>query len=451
MLHKQWNSADLSQRSSITLLQRARKSVAAGASSTMRVLDYHLPLMIERAEGVHVWDVSGNRLIDMNMGYGPLIFGHRPRALIDAIRDEMEVRGTILGFPHERSHQVAELIKKSFPSIDLMRFTSTGSEAGQTSVRLARAYTKRTKIVLFEGHYHGSTDSVFHRYHASQEQLAAREPHEVIPGTQGMNGAPHNAYVIPWNNIEVLTKLLQHDSDIAAVIMEPVMGNGSVIPPAPGYLQAVRKLTSDHDVVLIFDEVISGFRVARGGAQERYGVQADITMLAKAMGGGVPVGAVGGREDIMQQLVDGTVFHGGVYSGNPFSIAGALSTQMAYERDGETIYAVLEKNTRFLAEGLYKMFEEINVPVHIQHVGSLFSLQIMNQSSDPVPTDYQSIMSTTKPEPYIRFQHAAQRSGVYFHPNRYEPWFISTLHTEEVIEEVLAILRDVAHNIDWQS
>ena len=417
----------------------------------MRVLDYHLPLMIERAEGVHVWDVSGKRLIDMNMGYGPLVFGHRPRFLINAIRDEMEQRGTILGFPHERSHQVAELIKKSFPSIDLMRFTSTGSEAGQTAVRLARAYTKRTKIVLFEGHYHGSTDSVFHRYHASPEQLAAREPHEVIAGTQGMNGAPHNAYLIPWNNIEALTDLLQRDPDIAAVIMEPVMGNGGVIPPAPGYLQAVRKLTNDYGIVLIFDEVISGFRVARGGAQERYGVQADITMLAKAMGGGVPVGAVGGRAEIMQQLVNGTVFHGGVHSGNPFSMAGALATQQAYEQNGEAIYGLLEENTKRLADGLYKIFAEINVPIHIQHVGSLFSLQIMDNAEEPVPQHYRSIASTTTPERFIRFQQAVQRAGVYFHPNRYEPWFISTLHTQEVMEEALAIIQDVAHNLDWQA
>ncbi len=442
---------DINSRDSASLLQRARQSVAAGDSSTMRVLDYHLPLMIERAEGVHVWDVSGKRLIDMNMGYGPLVFGHRPRFLINAIRDEMEQRGTILGFPHERSHQVAELIKKSFPSIDLMRFTSTGSEAGQTAVRLARAYTKRTKIVLFEGHYHGSTDSVFHRYHASPEQLAAREPHEVIPGTQGMNGAPHNAYVIPWNNIEALTDLLQRDPDIAAVIMEPVMGNGGVIPPAPGYLQAVRKLTNDYGIVLIFDEVISGFRVARGGAQERYGVQADITMLAKAMGGGVPVGAVGGRAEIMQQLVNGTVFHGGVHSGNPFSMAGALATQQAYEQNGEAIYGLLEENTKRLADGLYKIFAEINVPIHIQHVGSLFSLQIMDNAEEPVPQHYRSIASTTTPERFIRFQQAVQRAGVYFHPNRYEPWFISTLHTQEVMEEALAIIQDVAHNLDWQA
>lgn len=442
---------DINSRDSASLLQRARQSVAAGDSSTMRVLDYHLPLMIERAEGVHVWDVSGKRLIDMNMGYGPLVFGHRPRFLINAIRDEMEQRGTILGFPHERSHQVAELIKKSFPSIDLMRFTSTGSEAGQTAVRLARAYTKRTKIVLFEGHYHGSTDSVFHRYHASPEQLAAREPHEVIAGTQGMNGAPHNAYVIPWNNIEALTDLLQRDPDIAAVIMEPVMGNGGVIPPASGYLQAVRKLTNDYGIVLIFDEVISGFRVARGGAQERYGVQADITMLAKAMGGGVPVGAVGGRAEIMQQLVNGTVFHGGVHSGNPFSMAGALATQQVYEQNGEAIYGLLEENTKRLADGLYKIFAEINVPIHIQHVGSLFSLQIMDNAEEPVPQHYRSIASTTTPERFIRFQQAVQRAGVYFHPNRYEPWFISTLHTQEVMEEALAIIQDVAHNLDWQA
>ncbi|MBI2435155.1 MAG: aspartate aminotransferase family protein [Candidatus Hydrogenedentes bacterium] len=432
------------------LLERARQSVAGGANSNMRVLPYHLPLAIDRAEGARVWDVDGNELIDMNMGYGPLIFGHRPAMVLRAIEEEIQRRGTVLGFPHELSHQVAELVKKSFPSIDLLRFSSTGTETAQTAVRLARAHTGRPLIVMFEGHYHGSSDAVFHRYHAPLDALAAQAQGRAIPGTAGMNGAPRDAIVLPWNDADTLSALMAaRGEEIAAIIMEPVAGNAGVIPPRPGFLQCARVAADAAGSLLILDEVITGFRIARGGAQQRFGVRADLTLLAKALSGGVPVGAVGGRADIMQQIVDGRVFHGGVYSGNPMSMAAALAVQRAYDADGERTFADLERGAAQLAGGLRHIFVEAGVPALVRHVGAMLSCFFLKQEDTPEPMDYRAVAEAADAERYIRFQHRAQRAGVYFHPNLFEPWYLSTAHTPAVIDEVLERLETVAKRGDW--
>ena len=433
-----------------SLLRRARESVAGGASSTMRVLPYHLPLVIERAEGALIRDADGNELIDFNMGYGPLIFGHRSPLIVQAIERELRQRGALLGFPHELSHQVAERVKESFPSIDLLRFTSTGTEAGQTAARLARAFTGRSHLVLFEGHYHGSSEAVFHRYHAPVQALEEREDMQALPGTKGMAGSLDQTYVIPWNDAEGLARVLEDKgATIAAVMMEPVMGNAGVIPPKPGFLETARALTRKYGALLVFDEVITGFRIARGGAQERYGVTADITMLSKALGGGVPIGAVGGRRDVLQLIVNGDVFHGGVYSANPLSLAAALAVQNEYERVGPTLFEGLERSAARLARGLREVFAECGVPVAVQHAGPMFSCWFLKADANQAPADYRQAAQHSESEKYIRFQHAMQKAGVYFHPNRYEPWYLSTAHTDGIIDRALDTFRKVGHEFDW--
>ena len=436
-----------------SLLDRARRSVAGGASSTMRVLPYHLPLVVDRAEGPHIWDADGNRLVDLNMAYGPLIFGHRPPLIVEALQRELSRRGTVLGFPHRLSHEVAELVKKSMPSIHKLRFASSGTEVLQTAVRLARAHTGREMIVLFEGHYHGSSDAVFHRYHASAEELDSTAPNEPLSGTAGMTGAPAGAYLLPWNDAGALEALLaRHGERIAAVLMEPVMGNAAVVPPADGYLQAARALTRKHGALLIFDEVITGFRVARGGAQQRYGVAADITTLSKALNGGVPVSAVGGRAEVMELLADGTVFHGGVYSGNPLGLAAALAVQQEYDRRQAQIYRALELAGRSLAAGLSRIFAAHGVPALIQRVGPMLGLTFLRD--DPGTEGIQSyrrVLEVSRPRRRILFQQAAQAAGVYLHPNQFEPIYLSTAHTPEVIEEVLQRLDHVAGALDWDA
>jgi glutamate-1-semialdehyde 2,1-aminomutase len=413
----------------------------------MRVLDYHLPLFVDRAEGARIWDVNGNELIDMNMGYGPLIFGHRSSVVANAIRRELDRRGTILGFPHELSHMVAELIKKSYPSIDLLRFSSTGTEVSQTAIRLARAFTGRKHIVLFEGHYHGSNDLVFHRYHALLKDLEKRPAYETLPGTGGMLEAPVSVYVLPWNDkATVCAFLVQKGESIAAVMMEPVMGNAGVIPPEEDFLNAVRQSTKECGALLIFDEVITGFRIARGGAQERYGVSSDITLLSKAMSGGLPLTVVGGRADIMEMIVKGTVFHGGVYSGNPISLAAALAVQMEYDRNHEFIYRYLESITNHLAVGLRSIFAQVGIPAVVQHVGAMLSLAFVDTDDVREFKSYRDICRYANAARYIRFQHALQEAGVYIHPSRWEPWFISTVHSLDIINTVLERIETTARD-----
>jgi glutamate-1-semialdehyde 2,1-aminomutase len=416
----------------------------------MRVLPYCLPLFVDRAEGPYVWDVDGHRFIDLNMGYGPQLLGHRAPIIMDAIAAELGRRGTAVGFPHALSHEAAELVKESVPSIELLRFTSTGTEAGQTAVRLARAFTGRSHLVLFEGHYHGSSSAVFHRYHATLEELEARSDWQALPGTNGTGDAVTDAYVIPWNDPKILERLLRERGDtIAAVIMEPVMGNGGVIPPSPGYLREARRLTHAAGALLIFDEVITGFRVAKGGAQELYDVSADITMLSKALSGGAPAGAVGGRRDVMALLGESKVFHGGVFSGNPMGMAAVRAAQLHYREHGSELYRDLEATSKRLADGLRHIFDDVGVPVVVQHVGAMLSCWFLNEGASGIPRDYREVRAWMNTDRHIRFQHAMQRSGVFYHPNLFEPWFPSAAHTASVIDETLAIFEKVARTFPW--
>lgn len=432
------------------LIHKAKQNVAGGTSSTMRLPTYHLPLVIKRADGVRVWDADDNELIDMNMGYGPLIFGHRSPIVVDAINKEMELRGTILGFVHELSFQVAELIKKSIPSIELLRFSSSGTEVGQTAVRLARAYTKRSHIVIFEGHYHGSSDAVFHKYHAQLQDIEDADIIDTLPGCEGMGGAPRNVYRIPWNNFEVLEKVFKEKGEtIAAVIMEPVMGNAGVIPPVPRFLSKVRDITKEYNSLLIFDEIITGFRVARGGAQERYGVESDLTMISKAMNGGVPISAIGGRREIMELLVEGRVFHGGVASGNPLCLAATLAVQKEYEKRGEEIYIALEDKSNMLRDGIIEIFNRLEVPVIVQDVGAMISMAFVESKDIKRFENYRDIKRWSNTNKYIKFQHELQCEGVYIHPNHFEPWYLSTSHSYPIIEDILDKIEKVGRRINW--
>lgn len=447
----------MSERSSlgsVRLLEQAATTVAGGESSAMRVLPYQLPLVIDRAEGARIWDVDGNEFIDMNMGYGPLVFGHRPKAVIDAMKADLDKRGPVLGLAHELSAQVGELVHDAMPSVELMRFCSAGSEAAQTAVRLARAFTGRTHILAFEGHYHGSTDGTFHRYHAPIADLDAAGPENPIPGTNGMGGGPRNLFVVPWNDPVLLERFVEkHKDKIAAIICEPVMGNSGVILPEPGFLKLIRDLTTRIGALLIFDEVITSFRIARGGAQAHFNVTADITMMGKALSGGAPLSAVGGRREVLEQLSNRHVFHGGVYSGNPMAVAGTLATQLLYKNDGKAIYEKLWRAPKRIVEGLQSIFAEVKVPVVSSFVGGELSCWILKESSSDVKTfkSYRDVARHADGETYVRFQNAVQsKGGVYFHPNHMEQWFISIEHTDAVVDEALERIRKVAKTFDWR-
>lgn len=422
------------------VLSRIKKSVAGGDSSTMRALPYQLPLVVEKTEGVYVLDKDGNRFIDMNMGYGPLIFGHKPSFIIDAVKREINKRGIVVGFPTELSYEVGELIKESFPSIEKMRFASSGTEVGQTAIRLARAFTGRSKIIIFEGHYHGSSNAVYHRYHCPENLLTERKP---LPGTSGME-APYEAILLEWNDLESLSEVIDDEgNNIAAIIMEPVMGNAGVIPPKKEYLKKVREMTQKNGILLIFDEVITGYRIACGGAQERFGVKSDLTMLSKAMNGGAPLSAIGGRNDIMNLLSDGNVFHGGVYSGNQFSLAATLAAQKKYHNEKKSIYKDLESNVLYLKKGIERAFDNSIHNIVVQNVGAMLSVCFINNKDISEINNYREILRFSNPEIYIKFQHRLQEKGVFIHPNQYEPWYLSIEHKKNIIDKVLNKIESV--------
>jgi glutamate-1-semialdehyde 2,1-aminomutase len=437
---------DTGSATSQRLLDRAKRSIAGGDNSTMRVLPYHLPLVATRGEGSRVWDVDGQEYIDLNMAYGPLIFGHRPPHVVDAVVRQVSESGSQLGFPAELSIRVAEKVKGLYPHIDLLRFSSTGSEAIAAALRLARTFTGRRYIIAFEGHYHGSSDGIFNRYHAPLESLPQGPYGPAQPGTLGMNGAPHDVLVCRWNSPDALEKCLSdHADDVAAVIMEPVMGNAGVVAPNDAFLEVARSLAHEYGALVIFDEVITGMRVASGGAQQRYDVEADITVLSKALGAGFPISAVGSSRDIMQSIVEGRLFHGGVYSGNTLVMAAADAVLDEIHANGPAIYRHLEDVGGALARGAGEIFTRLGIPHRIQYVGPMVSMLLTHGDVDAI-TNYRDMRRHCDFDKYIRFQHQLQTSGVYFHPNQFEPLFLSTAHTHQDIATVLERIEDGARS-----
>ncbi|MBX7168068.1 MAG: aspartate aminotransferase family protein [Pirellulales bacterium] len=424
------------------VLARAKATIAGGDNSTMRVLSYHLPLIADRGEGARVWDIEGREYIDLNMAYGPLLFGHRPEKILDAVSFQIHKSGSQLGFPTEISIRTAEKLKALFPMMELVRFSSTGTEAVASATRLARAHTGRSKIIAFEGHYHGWSDAVFHRYHAPLDQLPADRMGPALPGTIGMNGAPHDLITVEWNDAELLERCLaQHRGQVAAVIMEPIAGNSGVLEAQPGFLAEAKRLAHEDGALLIFDEVITGLRVAAGGAQQLYGVTPDITIVSKALGGGFPVAAFGASAEIMSHIAAARMFHGGVYSGNAAVMAAAEAMLDEITEHGEQIYGHLHAQADRLAAGLGEIMTRHNVPHVMQHVGPMLSLFLTTGRREPLTT-YREVRQHADFEKYIEFQHALQRAGVYFHPNLFEPMYLSTAHTADDLDEVFERVED---------
>lgn len=429
---------------SAELMQRACKSLAGGDSSSMRVLPYHLPLVAVRGEGPRLWDADGNEFIDMNMAYGPLILGHRPKQVIKAVTRQITEYGSQLGFPTEITTRVAEKIKVLFPSMELMRFANSGTEAVASAIRLARTVTGRNKIIMFEGNYHGWSEAVFHRYHAPVDQLPADGFGPAIPGTDGMGDSALEAIVVRWNDLDAFHRAMEvHGDSVAAVILEPVMGNAGLLPPRPEFLPGLREATVDYDCMLIFDEVITGFRAGPGGAQELYGVFPDITVISKAFGGGYPVSAFGASKELMEVIVDGRMFHGGVFSGNAIVMAAAEAVLDHLIENRDEVYSHLNAVTNRLCKGFDEIMARAGVPALTQNVGAVASLFL---TKSPVERlyDYRDVREHCDFDKFIKFQHAAQRRGVYFHPNQFEPVFPSTAHTLEDIDTVLERLEDAA-------
>jgi glutamate-1-semialdehyde 2,1-aminomutase len=421
-------------------LDRIREVIAGGVSSSMRAQAIPEPLVVQRAEGDRIWDVEGRELIDLNMGYGPHLFGYAEPELAAALARQL-TEGAMTGLPHVVDREAGELVARLVPSIDQVRFANSGTEAIASALRLARVATGKMKVLTFDGHYHGWSETVMRAGKATFHEPAP-ESIAPLPGAPGMiPEALDHTLQIPWNNLPALRAVFEaHGDEIAAVICEPVMANACVVPPAPGQFEELRALCDRFGAWLILDEVITGFRLGSGGAQVRYGVTPDLTVLSKVMGGGVPVAAFGGSRDKMALLADQRALHLGVYAGNHLSVRAVATNLAKIERSPE-IYDELEKHGDYVEQRLRAMFAELNRPALVSRVGSLLSVSLLRRPAD-LSNGPRVAAQAMDFAGHRQLQIAAQERGVYFHPSPVEPWFLSTAHSPEDLDHVLAVVRD---------
>lgn len=411
--------------------ERARRVIPGGVNSPVRSWQSvgGTPVFIDRGTGSRVVDENGRSYLDFVCSWGPLILGHASeriqRKLIEAVSC-----GTTFGAPTVKEVELAELVAERIPSVDKLRLVSSGTEATMSAVRLARGFTGKTKILKFDGCYHGHVDSLLVKAGSGVASLA-------LPETRGIPKVfATETLVAPFNDTGRVSSMIEdHHRDLAGVIVEPVCGNMGVIPPEPGFLEALREITARHGIVLIFDEVITGFRLAPGGAQERYGVVPDLTCLGKVLGGGLPVGGFGGRRDIMDLLApEGPVYQAGTLSGNPLAVTAGLETLKAL---GEgNVYAELEVKGNKLADGLKAVLDEARLPGTVNHLGSMLTVFF----GPTTVSDAEEARGSDR-ERFARFFHAMLEQGIYFPPSQFETVFLSTAHTDADIETMVEAFR----------
>jgi glutamate-1-semialdehyde 2,1-aminomutase len=396
------------------------------------------PPVVEHGQGAYIWDVDGNRYCDYLLALGPMIHGHAHPVVTGAVTSAIERLGTMFALPYAGEAEAARRIVELVPSVELVRFGNSGTEVVLHATRLARAFTGRSLVVRFEGQYHGWADQLEWSHHPDLALAGPRERPIALPGTPGIPEViGQTLVVLPWNDIDVVAALVaERGHDIAAILTEPIMGNTGVIPPKPGYLEALREISLANGIVLIFDEVITGFRVAPGGAQALYGVTPDLTTMAKALGGGFPVAAIGGRRDIMDQVSDGQVLHAGTYNANVVATAAAAASLALLAEPG-THERLFRLSDRLMA-GFGSILDRAGVPVQVQGVGPMFQFWF---SETPI-VDYRDAARHLNSPKYAALARALHERGVMVHPSNIELWFVSTVHTEADIEATLAAFED---------
>ena len=409
------------------LFEEAQKYLVGGANSPVRAFKSvgMEPLFIKKGKGSRVWDVDDNEYIDYVLSWGPLILGHANDQIINAIK-EVANYGTSFGAPTELEIEMAKAVIDAVPSIEMVRFVNSGTEATMSAIRLARGYTGRKKIIKFDGCYHGHGDSLLVSAGSGVATLG-------IPGTPGIpEELAQLTIVLPYNNIEAVEEAFKkHGDDIACVIIEPVAGNMGVVAPSKEYHQRLREITKEYGALLIWDEVMTGFRLALGGAQELYGIEPDLTTLGKVIGGGLPVGAYGGKREIMEHVAPvGPVYQAGTLSGNPLAMAGGLrQLQLLKEKNP---YPQLDEKGKKLEEGFKFLIEKYGIKATVNRVGSMITVFF----TDKQVVDFETAKSSDL-ETFSKFFRLMLEKGIYLAPSQFEASFLSTAHSDNDIDETL--------------
>lgn len=395
-----------------------------------------VPLYAESGKGSRIKDADGNEYIDYMLAYGPLILGHAHEGLTASIVEAMQ-KGYTYGIQHQGEIELARLLCEVLPCADKVSLSGSGTEAVMLALRLARAYTGKSKVIRFHGHYHGWSDSIFTSFpSADMKGHASSGSGSVLPGTNGQSESSlSDIILLPWNDPEVLESTLrERHAEIAAVITEPVMCNSGCIHPAPGYLELMRSLTKELGIVMIMDEVITGFRLAIGGAQERLGITPDLVTVGKALGGGIAISAVGGQEDIMKLIDGGTVSHLGTLNGNSVSTAAAIATIRELSKDNGAAYVQMERLTDKLTEGIRTLFAKHEVPAVVNQIGPVFNVMF---TDEPEVIDFETYNKRDSAK-YARFAELVLHEGVLLRPNGL--WYLSAAHSESDIDGTLAAI-----------
>ena len=418
----------MDQSKSEALFSRAQKSIPGGVNSPVRAFRSvgGSPPFIVRGQGSRIWDADGNEYIDYVGSWGPLLLGHRHPDIVRAVEEAL-AHGTSFGAPTEGEIELAEAIREAAPSMELVRLVNSGTEATMSAIRLARGFTGRDLTVKFEGCYHGHVDSLLVKAGSGMATLG-------LPDTAGVpKSFTDTTIALPFNSAGAVERAFETYKDrIASVIVEPVAGNMGCVPPAPGFLEALREITARHGALLIFDEVMTGFRISFGGAQQLYGIRPDLTTLGKVIGGGFPIGAYGGRREIMEMMAPaGPVFQAGTLSGNPVAVTAGLTTLAELRRPG--VYEALEERGAALARGLSEAAGRAGAAVQINRVGSLLTVFF----TDSPVTDFASAKRSDLAR-FARFFHGMRRRGVLLPPSQFEAWFLSAAHTPQDIERIVS-------------
>jgi glutamate-1-semialdehyde 2,1-aminomutase len=423
---------------STNLFSRAQNSIPGGVNSPVRAFKSvgGTPIFLQKAKGAYLYDADGNRYLDYINSWGPMILGHAFEPVVEAIQQKA-VDSTSFGAPTELEVDMAELVKSMVPNVDLVRMVSSGTEACMSAIRLARGFTGRNKFIKFEGCYHGHADSFLVKAGSGVATFNI----QTVPGVTA--GVAADTLTAPYNDLEAVQQLVQqHKGEIAAIIIEPVAGNMGCIIPEPGFLEGLRKLCTEEGMVFIFDEVMTGFRLAQGGAQERLGIDADLVTYGKVIGAGMPVGAFGGKLEIMKHIAPlGNVYQAGTLSGNPLAMIAGY-TLLRHLKNNHSVYAELEEKGNYLEAGLKKVLQASGVPFVVNHLGSMISIHFSEQ-----PVNNFTAAASANNALFNKFFHAMLDRGIYLPPSAFETWFLSAALNKKDLDETIQATQEALQEV----